>query len=138
MPRSVWRVILLCAPLGDDSPDEENDESADDGADEPRTLTGRIPPERLPEIARNDCSHDAEDCRQHETRGLVAARHDELSDHASDKPNDDRPDDTHRLLLRGSSTAELSHNDTPLQSYRGNCTLVPEIVRWRRCVPLRT
>ena len=45
---------------------------ADDGADEPGTLAGRIPSKRLPEIARNDRSHDTEERRQHETRGLVA------------------------------------------------------------------
>ena len=63
---------LLHAPLGDESPDKENDNGADDCADEPGTLAGRIPSKRLPEIARNDRSHDAEDRRQHETRGLVA------------------------------------------------------------------
>src|SRR5262249_30280950 len=91
---------LLHAPLRDESPDKENDNGADDGADEPCTLAGRIPSEGLAEKARNECAHDAEDCRQHETLGLVGAtRHDELSDHAGDKPNDDRPDDTHGLLL---------------------------------------
>ena len=90
---------LLHAPLGDESPDKENDNGADDCADEPGTLAGRIPPKCLPEIARNDRSHDAENRRQHETRRLVLARHDELSDHPGDKPNDDRPDNTHGLLL---------------------------------------
>src|SRR5678815_2944274 len=93
--KSDMPLSLLYAPLGDQSPDKENDNGADDSADEPGTLAGRIPSKRLPEIARNECSHDAEDCRQHETRGLVAARHDELSDHAGDKSNDDRPDDSH-------------------------------------------
>src|SRR5215475_16106496 len=93
---------LLRAPLGDESPDKENDNGADDGADEPGTLAGRIPPKRLPEEARNECAHDAQDRRQYETLGLVAAaRHDELSDHARDKPNDDRPDDTHGLSYDG-------------------------------------
>src|SRR6476661_7536595 len=89
----------LYSPLRDESPDTENDNGADDGTDEPGTLAGRIPSKRLPEIARNERSNDAENCRQHETRGFVAARHDELSDHAGDKPNDDRPDNTHSLLL---------------------------------------
>jgi hypothetical protein len=46
----------LHAPLGDGSPDKEHDNGADDGADEPGTLAGRIPSKRLPEIARNDRS----------------------------------------------------------------------------------
>lgn len=62
------RLSPLSAPLGDD---KEKDNGADEGADEPGALAGRIPSKRLPEIARDDYSHDAEDCRQHETRGLV-------------------------------------------------------------------
>jgi hypothetical protein len=62
-------------------------------------LAGRIPSKRLAEIARNECSHDTEDRRQHETRRLVLAGHDELSDHAGDKPDNDRPDETHGGLL---------------------------------------
>ena len=101
----IWGAVItlrsLYAPPGYDSPGKEKDNGSDDGADEPSALVGRIPSKRLPEIARNDCSHDAEDCRQHETRRLVAARHDKLSDYAGDKPNDDRPNNTHGPLLSG-------------------------------------
>src|SRR4030095_1279603 len=90
---------VLHAPLGDDAPYKEDDNGPNDGADEPGTLAGRIPPERLSEIARNDGSHDAEDRCQHETRGLVAGWHDEPRDYAGDKPKDTSPDDSHRLLL---------------------------------------
>src|SRR6185436_18884543 len=72
-PKEVCVRVVLYTSLGDDSPDKENDDGTDDRADEAGALAGCVPSKRLPEIARHDRSHDAEDRRQHETRGLVAA-----------------------------------------------------------------
>src|SRR5262245_44852086 len=57
-PPSPGSGPILCAPLDDGSPDKEDDNGTYNGADEPGTLSGRIPSKRLSEIARNDCSHD--------------------------------------------------------------------------------
>src|SRR4029079_17856217 len=97
--RSTMPSRLLDPSLREEAPQKENDNGPNDGPDESGTLAGRIPSQRLAEIARNECSHDAEDRRQHETRRLVLAGHDELGDYAGDKPDDDRPNETHGWLL---------------------------------------
>src|SRR5688572_15103401 len=105
--------LLLRSPR-DEAPHKEDDNGANDSADEAGAFAGPIPSHRLPEIARHERSHDAENCRQYETRGLVFARHDEFGNYACYKPNDDRPDDTHGLLpIRDSVMPELPRNHTP-------------------------
>ena len=91
----------LHAPLSDDSPNEENDDGADDRADQTGAFPWRIPAERLPEIAGNDSAYDAQDCCQDEAGGRIFTRHDELGDYSGDKPDYGHSDDSHRLLFEG-------------------------------------
>jgi hypothetical protein len=80
------------APAGNEPVNQQHDDSADDCTDQTGTFAGAVPTERLPEIGRNERSHDPQNGRQDETRRLVVAGHDELGDYAGDKTNDDGPE----------------------------------------------
>src|SRR6478735_9053491 len=61
---------------------KQNDNSANHGADQPRTLAWAIPTERLAEKRRNERSHDSQNGGENEASRLVISRHDELRDDA--------------------------------------------------------
>src|SRR4051812_30172869 len=88
----------LDATFGDKSPDEKHNYGADNGTNEPGTLSGLVPSKRTPEITGNDRSDHAKNRRHDETGRFVIAWHDEFRNHARNKPNNDRQHHTHGKL----------------------------------------
>src|ERR1700754_400544 len=79
----------FAAPPCDQSPNQENDDRANDRTDEACAFVGAIPSNRLAEIGSDERADDAEDGGQDKAGWLVAAGGDELGDDAGDKTDDD-------------------------------------------------
>lgn len=77
------------------TPDEQNDDRADDRADQADAILGAGKCQRVADELRGEGADDPEYCGQHEARGLVRAGRDEFCDDACKKANDDRHEDGH-------------------------------------------
>src|SRR6476660_8387749 len=80
---------------------KKNDDRADHRADQTSSLARSVPAEHLSEEAGYESANDAEDGGEDEPLRLIGSRHDEFSDNAREKPDDDRPDDAHLAFLHG-------------------------------------
>jgi hypothetical protein len=72
-------------------------------------LSRLIPADSLPKVSRNERAYNSQDGRQNKTPWLTfVARHDELGNHANDKPNDNCPKDALIALCRELGTLQPS------------------------------
>ena len=76
-------------------PEREDDDSSNHCANKAGTFARAVKSKGLAEIAGDEGADDAQDCCQYETRGLILAGHEKLGDDASDKPDDDGPENAH-------------------------------------------
>jgi hypothetical protein len=75
---SVTVSVSGSAPLStnEDAVDEEQNHCADDGANEARGFAGRVPPNGLAKVGRDECAYNAQDGRQNEALRLsLVSRH---------------------------------------------------------------
>jgi hypothetical protein len=88
-------------------PDHENNDGPDHRTDQACAFACPVSPHRLAKEGGDERAHDAQNSGQNEPRRLVRTWHEELGNHASNKPNDDGPDDTHSklTLLIGKETS---------------------------------
>src|SRR4051812_28760355 len=92
----------ICSPPPRDStPDRQDDDGPYDRADQTGAFAGTVPTQSLTQKSGNERTDNPEDGCQDEASGLVAARHDQLGNHARDEPDDDRPDYAHSALQSG-------------------------------------
>jgi hypothetical protein len=82
---------------------KKDDDRADHRAYQAGSFARSVPAEHLSEEAGYESANDAEDGGEDEPLRLIGSWHDELSDNARDKPDDDRPDDAHLAFLHGLS-----------------------------------
>ena len=74
-------------PLGDGSPDQQNENCPNSCPDESSPFIGAIPAECLAQIGGKESTNDAEESREDEATWLVlVARHEELCQHSRDEP----------------------------------------------------
>jgi len=76
-------------------PDEQNDQRADDSADESGTLILPIPADRLSDEGGNKCASDAKERGENKARWIVRPRRQKAGNDASDKTDNDHPDNVH-------------------------------------------
>ena len=73
-------ILRKCAPLpaSNGAPYKNHDDCPNGLNNKTSTLSCAIPAESLSQEARDECSHDAKDCGQDKTTGLVVTGSDEL------------------------------------------------------------
>ena len=82
-------------PTGNETPGRQNHDGPDRRSDQTGSFVWPIPSKALPKEGRYESSDDAEDCREDKSRRLIPSRHKEFRDNASQKADNDRPDDAH-------------------------------------------
>jgi len=83
------------AAAREEAPHHQHNDGADHGTDQPGTLVGVVPAERLAEIGRDEGAGDAERRGEDEARRLVGAGVQEFRDDAGNEADDDEPENTH-------------------------------------------
>src|SRR5215468_5755756 len=78
---------------------KKNDDRANHRTDQTGSFARSVPAEHLSEEAGYEGANDAEDGGEDKPLRLIGSRHDELGDNSGDKPDDDRPNDTHLAFL---------------------------------------
>src|SRR5690242_9719342 len=106
VPRQVLR---FCTFAGEHPPDYKHDDGAHDGSDEPGTLAGMIPADRLSQESGDECTRNSEQRRQDKAGRLVRnPRMDPPRHKPGEETDDDRPDDTHKALQLSSGWTRFS------------------------------
>src|SRR4029079_8591392 len=95
---SAWWSMLRVGGSGrraaarEEAPHHQHNDGADHGTDQPGTLVGVVPAERLAEIGRDEGAGDAERRGEDEARRLVGAGGQEFRDDAATDADDDEPE----------------------------------------------
>lgn len=111
--------VSLYPAFRDEAPHKKHQNGPRDSTAEPSTLVWRIPPKRLAEATRNECTDDLKDCRQHETARLVHVGPDEFGDHAKVLEPDKEDLSTRPIVLASSS---LCTSSCAIVARSGSCS----------------
>jgi hypothetical protein len=80
-------------------PSDQQEDSANHGTNQARTLPGPVPAQTLPQPCGDKGTRHTQQGGQDKTRWLFVAGHKEFGDNASHKSNQNGPQDIHVYLL---------------------------------------